>query len=236
MPNPASARILAHLATVEAERDHRTTDATLSAKVLALKQFQQRRFELTYADLLAHPRYAGASRFFLEELYGPTDFTRRDAQFARVVPGLVRLFPDDVVATVETLGALHALSEQFDTAMARQLPSPSVAAPDYVRAWQACDNRPGRLRQIELLLLVGRELDAFTRSAWLRHSLRMMRMPARAAGLEALQSFLECGFDTFRAMHGAEEFLALIETRERALAGALFDVDPSDPCWLGQLP
>lgn len=236
MLNPAAARILAHLSTVAAERARRAADPLLSAKVLAVKHYQQLRFELTYADLLAHPRYACAARFFLDELYGPTDFTRRDAQFARVVPGLVRLFPDDVVATVETLGALHALSEQFDTSMARQLAGPSVVAQEYVRAWQACDDRLGRLRQIELLLLVGRALDAFTRNPWLRHSLRMMRIPARAAGLDALQSFLECGFETFRAMRGAEEFLLFIETRERALADALFDGRTLELGWLGQLP
>lgn len=236
MPSPAAAAILSHLQAVEVERGCRAADPGLSAKVLALKQYQQRRFELTYADLLAHPRYAGASRFFLDELYGPADFTHRDAQFARVVPGLVRLFPAEVVSTVEALGALHALSEQFDTAMARQLTRSAVAATDYVRAWQACGDRPGRSRQIDLLLRVGRALDAFTRNTWLRHSLRMMRMPARAAGLDALQAFLECGFDTFRAMGGADDFLTVIETRERDLADALFEGRPSNADWLGQLP
>jgi hypothetical protein len=37
-----------------------------------------------------------------------------------------------------------------------------------------------------------------------------MRGPARSAGLAALQSFLESGFDTFRGMRGAGEFLSTI--------------------------
>ena len=49
-----------------------------------------------------------------------------------------------------------------------------------------------------------------------------MRGPAAAAGLGALQGFLERGFDTFREMGGAREFLAVIANRERALAAALF--------------
>ena len=72
----------------------------LQAKVLLLKAFQRQRFARTYEDLLDTPRYGAAARFFLDELYGPTDFTRRDAQFARVVPALVRLFPPEVVETV----------------------------------------------------------------------------------------------------------------------------------------
>jgi hypothetical protein len=53
-----------------------------------------------------------------------------------------------------------------------------------------------------------------------------MRKPAQAAGLDALQSFLEQGFDTFRAMRGAEPFLATIGEREQALAASLFSADP----------
>jgi len=54
--------------------------------------------------------------------------------------------------------------------------------------------------------------------------------------LGALQSFLESGFDTFRAMHGASEFLAQIETRERAFAASLFRAAAGDAAALGQLP
>jgi hypothetical protein len=50
-----------------------------------------------------------------------------------------------------------------------------------------------------------------------------MRGPARSAGLARLQRFLERGFDAFRAMNGAAQFLATIGARERALAAALFD-------------
>ena len=49
-----------------------------------------------------------------------------------------------------------------------------------------------------------------------------MRGPARVAGLSELQRSLENGFDIFRAMKGAEEFIALIASRERAFAARLF--------------
>ena len=56
----------------------------------------------------------------------------------------------------------------------------------------------------------------------LRLSLQMMRAPAQAAGLSALQQTLERGLAAFAAMAGAGEFLAVIAERERALAAALF--------------
>ena len=47
---------------------------------------------------------------------------------------------------------------------------------------------------------LGQDLTRFTRMPGLRMMLRMMRKPAQAAGLGALQHFLETGFDTFGAM------------------------------------
>jgi hypothetical protein len=59
--------------------------------------------------------------------------------------------------------------------------------------------------------------------------LRMMRGPAKAAGLGSLQGFLEAGFDTFAAMTGkgtrAKEFLRIIKDRESAWLQALFESD-----------
>ena len=172
--------------------------------------------------MLTDPRYAGAARFFLEDLYGPADFSDRDAQFARIVPALVRLFPQEIVETVADLAALHALSEQLDTAMARAAQQSPLDADEYADAWRAVGQAPGRERQIQLMMAVGRALDRYTRSLLLRQSLRVMRRPAKAAGLGALQQFLERGFDTFRAMRGADAFLSLIAERERNLTRMLF--------------
>ena len=80
---------------------------------------------------------------------------------------------------------------------------------------------------------VGAELDRLTRKPLLRGSLHLMRGPARAAELGALQQFLECGFDTFKAMGGAGDFLRCVGDRDRALAAALF---AGPPLPLGQLP
>lgn len=227
--SPEGQAILENLQKVAAERLRREQDAALAARTRVIKGYQHQRFAHTYGDLLAQPRYAQSSRFFLDELYGPQDFTDRDTQFARVVPGLVRIFPHELVGTVRALSELHALSEAMDTAMGGQLESPRVDARAYTAAWQAVGKPRVRARQIELMVAVGSALDRYTRNPILRHSLRLMRGPARAAGLSALQSFLETGFDTFRAMKGAEAFLQTIAGRERELAARLFAVDLASP-------
>jgi hypothetical protein len=219
----------------------RQADRALAGGVEAIKRYQQNRFSLTYRDLLDSARYGAAARFFLDELYGPHDFTQRDAQFSRVVPALVKLFPHEIVETVTALAALHALSEALDTEMARHLPDRPFDWSAYVHAWQATGRPHDRERQIRLTLEVGGALDRYTRNPLMRHTLRMMRGPARAAGLRDLQSFLERGFDTFSAMRGAEAFLDTIAQRERDLVQHLFSpgaaassTETAPP--LGQLP
>lgn len=233
--NKRGEMILQHLNAVRVERAARAADAALAERVTHIKRYQQARFALTYADLLSHPRYAGASRFFLDDLYGPGDFSQRDAQFARIVPALVRLFPNEVITTVEALTALHALSEQLDSEMARQVDQAPLTGASYIAAWRRTGQPASRQRQIDLMLDVGRALDVHTRRPLLRHSLRAMRLPARKAGMSALQAFLESGFETFRTMHGADEFLTQIAHRERAMAASLFG-NASAAYPLGQLP
>ena len=221
MPASAAA-IAAHLEVVEAERLRRAQVPGLLARVTELKTFQQRRFAHTYADLLTSERYGAAARYFLDELYGPGDFSTRDAQFARVAPKIVRVFPEEVAETIAILAELHALSEELDTATASHLPEPPITPLAYVEAWQRAGRAADRERQIALTLRIAEHLDRLTRLPLLRNALRLMRRPAQAAGLSELQRSLETGFDVFRAMKGAQEFIALIGSRERALAAALF--------------
>ena len=222
MSDSLADRITEHLGTVSRLRALREVDAGLAHRVHEVKRYQAARFERTYADLLSNPRYQGAARFFLQDLYGPQEFADRDAQFGRIVPALVRLFPGEIVETVEQLGRLHALTEALDDALARQLPGLPADAATYAQGWQSSGRAPGREQQIALTLGIGAALDRYTRNRLLRSSLKLMRGPAQAAGLGDLQRFLERGFDAFGAMKGAGEFLAWVGQRERALVTALF--------------
>lgn len=221
--SPDGREIIDLLGQVRVERLARERDPCVGDRVAALKRYQSRRLERTYSDLLAAPRYRDAALFFLEELYGPRDFTARDAQFERIVPALCRIFSRDVTATVRDLCELHALSERLDGEMAALIVSDVIDAARYVAAWSRVATCAQRFRQVELMRRVGDALDRYTRSPLLARTLHLMRRPARAAGLGALQEFLERGFDTFRAMGGAATFLDIVVERETALIRVLFD-------------
>lgn len=222
--------ILANLRAVAALRRARDADPALAARTLAIKWFQHERFRRSYAELLARPDLHAAATFFLEELYGPHDFSARDAQFERIVPALVRLFPPEIVGTVRQLAELHALSERLDHVMAGKLGgSLEVDGATYRAAWRATGEPAARQAQIDLMMAVGRGLVRYTRNPLLRTTLRMMRGPAEIAGLAVLQQFLERGFDTFRRMPKPQEFLDTIARRESDIARWLFEESPTTP-------
>ncbi|WP_298214060.1 hypothetical protein [Acidovorax sp.] len=225
------------IADVTALRLHRTGDAALGAAVGSVKALQAQRFRGTYADLLGSPAFGPAARFFLEELYSASDYTERDQQFGRIAGTLQTVFPESVVATAVALAVLHAQTEGLDQAMGRawlqlhqqQQGTQTDDATRYAATWRAVGQRSARQQQLERVLAMGTDLARLTRTPGLRMMLRMMRSPAHAAGMGALQKFLEAGFDTFgqlaRQRGGVEQFLGVIEQREQALIDLLFDAD-----------
>lgn len=219
------------VAEVQRLREESRALPDIGTAVVYLKRFQARRFAGTYADLLASPAYGAAARFFLEELYSDRDYRDRDAQFARIAGAVEKMFPKDVAETAAALARLHALTESLDHAMARAGALADIDdAAGYVHAWKATGRREDRQRQLETVVDIGAEMTRLTRLPGLRMMLKMMRGPASAAGLHALQRFLESGFDTFasvtRQKGGSEMFLATIRQREQELMDLLFDADP----------
>lgn len=231
-PTHAADRIRAQLATVSALREQAAGDG-LAAAVSAVKRWQARRFRASYADVLRDQVQEPAARFFLDELYGDHDFAERDAQFGRIAGAIERLFPDAVSELAVDLAEMHALTESLDHAMASHWLAIGEQEPDtrrYVRAWRLTGRRDARDRQLAVVQHMGAELQRLTRSKSLFMALKMMRRPAQAAGLAALQQFLERGFAAFGALGDARDFLSTIDRRERHWIDALFDQAMDDCC------
>lgn len=229
--DPTATRIHEALQAVALLRAQHLADRELLQASADVKRFQARRFRATYADVLASPRYKTAAAFFLHELYSDRDYAERDQQFARIASTIAKLFPQAVVNTAAALAEVHALTEQLDDLMARQWLASLKSAPEldenmrYIACWRQVGDMQARHKQLEVVLLLGRELNRLTRMPGLRTLLKMMRHPAAVAGLSSLQGFLEAGFDAFAGMRGADDFLNLIEVRETEWIATLFDDD-----------
>lgn len=197
-------------------------DTAITARWQAVKRYQSDRLQRTYSDLLASGRYHAAAQFFLEDLYGEKDFEQRDREALRIVPKLAAMLPDRAVETMAMAVELDELSARLDARLAAELVLPIDDA-SYAAAYRRASTQAERARQIAMVDSIGRTLDRLARLPFLGGMLHLMRAPAEAAGLHHLQRFLERGFDSFRAMRGAGEFLDIVRERELELMRKMFD-------------
>ena len=221
----AEAALVEHLAHAQRLHAARAANPILAGAMARIAEWQSRRLANSYADLSADPRYRAAIAFFQSDLYGNQEMARRDSDVARIVPLLVRMLPEHVVATVAQAMELNVLSHELDMALLAALPraDASFRVADYCRAYRRAGRLSDRRRQIALIGEIGRALDVHVKKPLIRGALGMMRQPSRLAGYGALHDFLERGFEAFRRMHGADGFLATIEARETALLEAIVD-------------
>ena len=218
----AARRIRDHLSGVMRLRAATAADAGRHSALLALKTWQAARLARTYADLHASERYRGATQFFLEELYGARDFSQRDADVERILPNLTRLLPAAALDTIAGAIELDELSEQLDTRVAAAHGAAVIDDASYAAAYRAASTVEARTRQIFLLNHIGHALDKLTRVPMLYTTLKWMRAPARMAGLDGLQQFLEQGFMHCKNMNGVDTFLGTIVGRETQVMERLF--------------
>lgn len=219
----AKTRLTTALTEVIDLRRRWTADRELAPRVKAVKQWQGQRLRRSYADVLAQPRYRHACEFFLDELYGTRDFSQRDTEALRVVPMLVRLLPERAVLTLAMGCELDQLSETLDARVAAALETAVLSEETYAAAYRAAGTRQEREWQIAQIVQIGQSLDKLARLPLISGMLHLMRGPAEAAGLSHLHEFLSKGFDSFRAMHGAKDFLALVQERETAQMNAFLE-------------
>ena len=220
------ARLSEALLRVIALRENFDAHPELALPWKEVKHWQSRRLRRTYPDLFAQPRYRVAGEFFLNEIYGARDFSQRDREALRVVPKLARMLPERAVETLLLAVELDEMSEQLDARVAGKIVLP-VDDRSYAAAYVAAGTPAERRAQIEHVERIGRALEKLARVPLLTGMLHLMRAPAEAAGLSHLHHFLQRGFDAFKAMGPAGEFLGTIMRRETALMDRLFAGDPA---------
>ena len=216
-----------HLGRAKALRAAANTDPRDAEDRLNLRGWQSERLAATYRDLLDSERYHDAARFFLTDLYGPKDFSERDHEVERILPTLSATLPASGIRTIALAIEVDALSEELDAAMVAELSRAhamaKITGKAYAEAYRHCGKRAQRELQLKLIGEIGESLAALVRKPLVHAGLRLMRAPAKLAGLAELHMFLEDGYHAFHKMGDPTEFLDTIATRERLILEQLYD-------------
>ena len=224
-----SKAIIQHLHQVNAYRDL-AERMGLQRAIAQLQEWQCQRLLVSHDDLAQQPRYQLAMGFFVDELYGPKDFSQRDADLARVIPKLAKVLPDKAMRALDDALALNALSYDLDMKMSQSLASATSAGESvvinrdtYARAYREVGEPDKREQQIAIIEHLGGELADVINIRGIGMLIKLARRPAKLAGLISLHEFLERGFKAFHAIGDVHSFIDPVMQRERALMHALFD-------------
>jgi hypothetical protein len=198
---------------------------TLKQYRLALQIFQSNRLRREYSDLAEIAQYEPVGEFFFNEMYGPRDFSARDAG-ARRLHGFIQLLPGVGLRDVQEVLELLELTNRLDNALARlmfeQQTGIDFDEATYERCYRESDNYDERLRQIDLVNNSIYNVFRLSRSHLLGIALHRSHLVARLAGMEAAHDFLVKGYDAVRGVDDITRFAVTVQARELARLNRIF--------------
>lgn len=194
----------------------------LTVPIRKLQAWQTKRLLITHDDLWQSKRFKPAMQFFVDELYGPRDFSERDQELARVVPKMAKLLPETALVSLEAALRLNSLSLELDIALAKQLADNELNRDSYFHSYRDANNQLQRQEQIDLLESLGFDLAQVVKISGISAMLMLSRKPAKVAGVESLHQFLEKGFKSFKKLGKVEDFINPVVSREKRMMLELF--------------
>ncbi len=212
-------------------REEQRADADWHRRSHELTRWQAQRWQTTHRDLHEHPRSRPAIAFFFEQIYSPRDFSRRDHELERIAPLAAKVLPAHGVRTLALSLEMNVLTQELDAALLAALEAEPgfdgiLTEERYLAAYRRCDDRPRRARQIELINVVGDDLDATVARPMVHAALKLAEAPARLAGLGELHALLAQGCIAFRKVGGARRVLRTIVRREKRILERIYDRHP----------
>jgi hypothetical protein len=226
-----AARILTHLAQARPGHHQRVESQELSPELTLLRTWQTNRLSRTYDDFLRIHRFRPAAIFFLSDIYAPVDFTQRNVDLERFYDGLRKALPERALIVLADGIKLHEMTDRLDKALADALVNElgvteTITEAQYAEGYRICDNYEERLLQIRMIDTIGRGVDHMVRLPFVGLALKLAHAPAHLAGWQDLQGFLERGFNAFKHMKGADEFLGTVQHRETQILDRIFADEP----------
>lgn len=201
----------------------------LTQAIREVQAWQTKRLLVTHADLWHSTRFKPAMQFFIDEIYGPKDFAKRDMELARVIPNMAKVLPKKGLKSLQAAIRLNCLSLELDIILVQKLGDKEINRRNYFDCYRLSDNQVKREEQIQLLEDLGLDLAQVVKITGVSTMLMLSRKPAKVAGVESLHHFLEKGFKSFKKLGEVHDFIDPIISRERALMQSMFAANgPAD--------
>ena len=194
---------------------------------LTLQTFQSQRLRRDHTDLAAESQYRQIAEFFFEEMYGPKDFSSRDAQahrlhqFVHLAPGLAARDVQDVLELLE----LTNLLDDTVAVWLSELEAPlDFDESTYERAYRLCDNYADRVHQIDLIRNSLYNVYRMARKPLIGAMLQRTQGLAHSVGMTDIHRFLYLGYQAIQPVRDIHRFVETVLLREQDRLDRIYEV------------
>ena len=210
------------------------TQPDILSRLQDVQAWQKARMQRTHHGHFSAKQNQLMAEYFLNRLYGGTDFDALAAQIARLTRyahKAEKVIPENAIKT-GTLGVeLAILAVQLDEQVAIQLLQdyhPHEALTDEMLrlTYLKLDQGEARLKQLALLDQLGMSLDKYMRSFVVYTAFKMCKGAANKYNFQVMYEFMQDGFLAMKPLKSAEKFVRDFTATERQIIDKVHSGDP----------
>ena len=198
-------------------------DPVIAQRLQDVQNWQKERMKYTHEVFFSVPEHHLMTQYFLNRLYGGSDFDILARQIDRIIrnAGIVeKIIPASAIRTGFAAVGLAVLAIRLDEEIAIDvLNNHGADAPltDEImrQTYLKLDQAHARNHQMDLLDELSLSLDKYVRSALVKSAFKMSKGMAYKYKIDPLYEFIQEGFDAMKPLGSAEEFVKIFSTEER---------------------
>lgn len=209
-------------------------DPVLAKRLQDVQNWQKERMKYTHEVFFSVPEHHLMTQYFLNRLYGGSDFDILARQIDRIIrnAGIVeKIIPASAIRTGFAAVGLAVLAIRLDEEIAIDVLHNHAAdeplTDDIMRqTYLKLDQAIARNHQMDLLDELSISLDKYVRSALVKSAFKMSKGMAYKYKIDPLYEFIQEGFDAMKPLGSAEEFVKIFSTEERHIIARVHAGDP----------
>ena len=200
-----------------------------------VQAWQKTRMQSTHLRQFSEKHNILMSEYFLNRLYGGSDFDALAGQIARLMKyahKAEKIIPENAIKTgMKTVG-LAVLAMELDEQVAQQLlkdyPANQVIDDEMMRQTLVkLDQSVARKQQLDLLDELGISLDKYMRSFIMHTAFKMCKGTASKYRFELMYDFIGEGFVAMKPLKSAATFIQSFTAKERMIVDNVHSGKPN---------
>lgn len=210
----------------------------LAARLSTIQNWQKKRMQHVHAELFSVPEHHLMTQYFLNQLYGGSNFDVLAEQCERVLQAAKTfegLLPASVINTALKATELSVLAIELDQALAQRLDhdllddqqDPAINDQQMIQLCRSANQLNDRFHQFDLLDELGENLDKYVRSRFIHGVFKLSKGLSNRYGLNSLYQFTDEGFEAMKPLKSAKDFVGAFTQGERAMIQQVYAGNPN---------